>query len=113
MLGMTAMDEPSASGPNPQAALSPLALRSRPALAGTPRALALAAARRTALALARREPAPLLALGFGAGLLARAALDALAAGRSEGSAAAPAEPELVAVRVEAVRIRVTHFLRRA
>jgi len=82
-------------------------------LAGTPRALALAAARRTALALVRREPAPLLVLGFGAGLLARAALGALAAGRSEGRAAAPAEPELVAVRVEAVRIRVTHFLRRA
>ena len=111
---MTAMDGPSASGPNPRAALSPLALRSRPALAGTPRAVALAAARRTALALARREPAPLLALGFGAGLLARAALGALAAGRqAAGRTAAPAEPELVAVRVEAVRIRVTHFLRRA
>ena len=110
---MSAMDPAASPQGQPRPASLPPALRSRPAPARTPRALALAAARRTALALARREPAPLLALGLGAGLLARAALGALAAGRSEGSAAAPAEPGFVAVHVEAVRIRVTHFLRRA
>ena len=85
-------------------------------------ALALRAARRALLGLARGEPASVLAFGFSAGLLARAALRGLLAvhhlqtcqqnGRAP-LARREAEPEVLAVQVETLVVRTTRIWRRA
>jgi hypothetical protein len=80
----------------------------------------LNAARWLALALVRREPGPLLAVGFGAGLLARTALSGAVASRAGQSgglarrqppapAASEAQPE---VWVETLTVQAVRILRR-
>lgn len=82
--------------------------------------LALRAARRALRGLARGEPAPVLALGFSAGLLARAAVRGLAAvhhlqtcrGLATRPVPARPAPELLAVEVETLVVRTTRVFRR-
>ena len=90
------------------------------ALARASRELALRAARRALQGLARGEPAPVLALGFSAGLLARTALRGLGAVRHLQScqtlaprAEATRPPaELLAVEVETLVIHTRRVFRR-
>ncbi len=75
--------------------------------------LALRATRWAVLGLIRREPAPILTLGFGAGLVARAALASLAP-RQQALAPRPSEPaDVVGVEIETIVVRTTRLLRRA
>jgi hypothetical protein len=105
----------------PTVVLPPVRQSPTQALARLSGALAIRAARRTLSGLARGEPGPVLAFGFGAGLLARAALRGASAVRqlqlgqisSRASALAPAEPELLALQVETLVVRTTRIWRRA
>ena len=74
--------------------------------------LALRATRWAVLGLVRREPAPILTLGFGAGLVARAALASLAP-RQQALAPRPSESDVVGVEIETIVVRTTRLLRRA
>ena len=113
------MESTAAFEAEPQPAALPLAIR-RPrglAVARAGQSLALRAARGAGQALARREPAPLLAVGFGAGLLARAALGAIAAARSPRTppgqlAPSPPDSDLVGLHVETLTVQTIRFLRR-
>jgi len=73
--------------------------------------LALRVTRWAVLGLVRREPAPILTLGFGAGLVARAALTSLAP-RPQALAPRPSEPDVVGVEIETIVVRTTRLLRR-
>src|SRR6266542_4124386 len=105
----------------------PLALRERGALAKSVISGASGAvlARRFIGALARREPAPVLAAGFGAGLLAGAWIRSLAARHlfqlSSGrrrmtpqrvAASRTIDTDLVSVEVQTAAVHVTRFFRR-
>ena len=73
--------------------------------------LALRATRWAVLGLIRREPAPVLTLGFGAGLVARAALASLA---PRQQTLAPRQPgaDVDGIEIETIVIRTTRLLRR-
>jgi hypothetical protein len=77
-------------------------------------AFALGLARRAVVGLVRREPGAVLTFGFGAGLIARAALGSLL--RSTISKPAPlasrASTEIVDMRVETLTVQTVRFLRR-
>jgi hypothetical protein len=81
--------------------------------------LALRATRWAVLGLVRREPAPILTLGFGAGLVARAALASLAtrqqtlAPRQQTLAPLPTGTDVVGIEIETIVVRTTRLLRRA
>jgi hypothetical protein len=76
--------------------------------------LAYGLARRAVRGLARREPGAVLTFGFGAGLIARAALGGLL--RSTLTRQAPlsrqASSEMVDLRVETLTVQTVRFLRR-
>jgi hypothetical protein len=74
--------------------------------------LALRATRWAVLGLVRREPAPILTLGFGAGLVAHAALTNLAP-RQQALTARPSGPDVVGVEIETIVVRTTRLLRRS
>src|SRR6266581_1782196 len=104
----------------PETSALPLARRPRSALARKPSSIARQVQRRAALVL--RQPAPLLVLGFGAGLLARAALASLGRPRRLQTRSAQSDPESKApepivaattlvARVEAISIRAARVSR--
>jgi hypothetical protein len=110
------MDAITPAGTAQQPTVLPLVVRPRPGLARISGALALSVAQRAVLALVRREPAAWLALGFGAGLFARAplagrAITLLARGRREAQPTSPIS-EVVAIATESVTVRTTYLLRR-
>src|SRR5689334_15101244 len=74
--------------------------------------LALRASRWAVLGLIRREPAPVLTLGFGAGLVARAALASLAP-RQQALARRQPGADVDSIEIETIVIRTTRLLRRA
>jgi hypothetical protein len=102
------------AGTAQQPTVLPLVVQPRPSLARASGALALSVGQRAILALLRRDPTAWMALGFSAGLLARASLvgrafTLLAGGRRETQSPVT---ELVSVATESITVRTTYLFRR-